>query len=43
MERWVPSGFHLGNMRPGKLRTLEKDCRGDRDFILDPYARIPRV
>ena len=28
---------------PGKLQTLEKDYRGDRDFILDPYARIPEV
>ena len=27
----------------GKLRTLEKDCRSDRDFILDPYVRIPEV
>ena len=29
--------------RPGKLRTLDKDCRGDRDFILNPYVRISEV
>ena len=26
-----------------KLQTLEKDCRGDRDFILDPYVRISGI
>ena len=29
--------------RPGKLLTLEKDCRRDPVFILDPCARISGI
>ena len=29
--------------RPEKLRTLEKDCHGDQDFIFHPYVRISGI
>ena len=39
----IPGNPGSFKARPGKLRTLDKDCRADRDFILDPYVRISEV
>ena len=33
---------HLATLVHSRL-ALDKDCRGDRDFILDPYVRFPRL